>query len=101
MITLAMLLGLAYKVNGGLDDKEKGIIPTLLSSRPVAECARFKDKFLEGALSKIEEGVKGLSQQYPGIQKPNLNYGLRGTRYFIEFPITGKNVDAFSILSQT
>lgn len=30
-----------------------------------------------------------------------MNTGLRGTRYFIEFPITGKNVDAFSILAST
>lgn len=35
------------------------------------------------------------------MPKPNINYGLRGTRYFIEFPITGKNVDAFSILIET
>jgi hypothetical protein len=35
------------------------------------------------------------------MQKPNINYGLRGTRYFIEFPIQGKNVDAFSILIAT
>ena len=35
------------------------------------------------------------------MQKPNINAGLRGTRYFIEFPITGRNVDAFSILIET
>jgi hypothetical protein len=35
------------------------------------------------------------------MSRPNISSGLRGTRYFIEFPITGKNVDAFSILAST
>ena len=34
----------------------------------------------------------------PTLQGPKLSSGLRGTRYFIEFPIEGENVDAFSIL---
>jgi hypothetical protein len=42
-----------------------------------------------------------LKVKYPNIQSVNMNYGLRGTRYFIEFPIVGKNVDAFSILIAT
>lgn len=32
---------------------------------------------------------------------PKVKTGLRGTRYFIEFPITGKNIDAFSLIIGT
>jgi hypothetical protein len=56
---------------------------------------------LDGALEKIDKGIKDLKVKYPSIQSVNMNYGLRGTRYFIEFPIVGKNVDAFSILIAT
>ena len=63
-----------------------------------AECAQFKDKNLEGALDKIDEGLEDLLKKYPGCQKPLIKSGLRGTRYFIEFPILGKNVDAFSLI---
>lgn len=67
----------------------------------ISECAKFSDKHIDGAVAKIDDGVKDLSTKYPSIKKPKLNYGLRGTRYFIEFPITGKNVDAFSLLIAT
>jgi len=32
------------------------------------------------------------------MQKPKLKHGLRGTRYYIEFPITGKNFNAFNFI---
>lgn len=64
-----------------------------------SECAKFTDKHLEGALAKIDSGLRDLTIKYPKLQQPKLNHGLRGTRYFIEFPITGKNIDAFSILA--
>ena len=63
-----------------------------------AECAQFRDKNLAGALDKIDEGLEDLLKKYPGCQKPLIKSGLRGTRYFIEFPILGKNVDAFSLI---
>lgn len=66
-----------------------------------AECAKFTDKHLEKALAQIDEGIKDLQQKNPNMSRPNINSGLRGTRYFIEFPITGKNIDAFSILAST
>ena len=59
------------------------------------------DKNLDKALAQIEEGIKDLQIKNPSMSRPNMNSGLRGTRYFIEFPITGKNVDAFSILAST
>lgn len=64
----------------------------------MAECARFSDKHIDGAVAKIDEGIKDLQYKYPNMKKPILNYGLRGTRYFIEFPFAGKNIDAFSML---
>lgn len=33
------------------------------------------------------------------MQTPELNYGLRGTKYFIEVPFYGENVNALAILS--
>jgi hypothetical protein len=62
------------------------------------ECTRFSDKHIEAAVAKIDEGIKHLQEKYPTIKRPNLSYGLRGVRYYIEFPIIGRNVDAFSIL---
>jgi hypothetical protein len=62
---------------------------------------KFNDKHLDKALSQVDEGIKELQLKNPNLSRPNINSGLRGTRYFIEFPITGKNVDAFSILAST
>lgn len=59
------------------------------------------DKNLEGALNKLDDGIKDIIARNPGMQKPHINSGLRATRYFIEFPITGRNIDAFSILTKT
>ena len=62
------------------------------------EAASYKDKQLEFALNKIDDGIKDLWFKYPTMKKPIISSGVRGTRYFIEFPIQSKNVDAFSIL---
>jgi hypothetical protein len=65
------------------------------------ECVKFNDKHLDKVLSQIDEGIKEIQQRNPNLMRPNISSGLRGTRYFIEFPITGKNIDAFSILAST
>lgn len=62
------------------------------------EASSYKDARLEAVLNKIDDGVKDLCMKYPRMKKPVLKSGTRGTRYFIEFPIAQKNVDAFSIL---
>jgi hypothetical protein len=49
-------------------------------------------------LENIDEGVKKLMKENPGMKKPFLKSGLRGPRYFIELPIEGKNVDAFKFI---
>jgi hypothetical protein len=66
-----------------------------------AECQQVRDKYLEGALQRLDEGLANLKLKYPNSQKPLIKSGQRGTRWFIEFPITGKNVDAFSLILST
>ena len=53
------------------------------------------------ALEDIDKGVAELMKKYPGRQKPVLKSGLRGPRYFIDFPLAGKNIDAFSLILGT
>ena len=66
----------------------------------LAEC-QFSDKNLAGALDKIDKGIAALMKKYPGRKKPVIKSGLRGPKYFIEFPIAGENVDAFGLLLST
>ena len=66
-----------------------------------AECASFSDKVLDATMDKINAGVEEVISKNPGMQKVKISSGLRGVRYFIEFPIVGHNVDAFSLLSST
>lgn len=32
-----------------------------------AECGKFMDKHLEGALNRLDAGIKEIQQRYPGI----------------------------------
>lgn len=68
-----------------------------LTSTPV-EAAQYTDKQLDFVLNKIDDGIKDLLIKYPRMKRPNIKSGVRGTRYFIEFPIVQKNVDVFPIL---
>ena len=81
-----------------------GLLSTLTGSgagRQLAECAPFEDKHLRGCLDKIDAGIIELMKKYPGRKKPQIKSGLRGPKYFIELPIVGKNVDAFSLILST
>jgi hypothetical protein len=42
-------------------------VPILIPISNKAECARYSDKYIDSALSKVEEGVKNLQMQYPGM----------------------------------
>ena len=53
---------------------------------------------MSGCLEQVEKGVKKLQESTPRYKRPEIKSGLRGLRYFIEFPIVGKNIDAFSII---
>ena len=63
--------------------------------------AQFNDKYLTACLDKIDKGLERLETKYPGMKRPQLKHGLRGPRYFIEFPISGASVDAFSLILGT
>jgi len=67
----------------------------------LAECAKFSDKHIDGALAKINDGKAALKVKYPTMYEPTISSGLRGTRYFIEFPLTGKNIDAMALFIST
>jgi len=69
-------------------------------SNDLAEC-QFSDIHLAGAMDKVDRGIVELMKKYPGCEKPQVRSGLRGPKYFIEFPITGRNVDVFGIVIST
>lgn len=50
---------------------------------------------------KVEKGVAKLMKKYPGKIRPEIKSGLRGIRFFIEVPIIGHNIDAFSLILST
>jgi hypothetical protein len=52
-------------------------------------------------MDKVDAGLEKLYRQYPNMQQVKVSHGLRGIRYFVEFPIVGKHVDAFSLLTTT
>jgi len=66
----------------------------------LAEC-QFSDKHLAGVLDKVDKGIVKLMKKYPGKQEPKIKSGLRGPKYYIEFPISGRNVDAFGLILST
>lgn len=77
------------------------MFPSSLLSGSLSECVGFNDKHLSACMDKVEKGIEKLGESIPGFKRPELKCGLRGTRYFIEFPIVGRNVDVFSIILQT
>lgn len=71
---------------------------------PVAECASgsgLSDKNLVQVMSQVDAGLEKLYRKHPTMEQVKVSHGLRGIRYFLEFPIVGKNVDAFSLLTST
>lgn len=58
----------------------------------------FTDKHLKGCIEKIDKGIEGIKKRHPGYERPKITSGLRGTRYYIEFPIVGRNVDVFTLI---
>jgi hypothetical protein len=59
MATVALLLGFVYKVSKKNDEDQRQKL-LLIPERPQTECARYSDKFIDSAVSRIEEGVKSL-----------------------------------------
>ena len=74
-------------------DESMGL-KSLMAQWP-AECSNFSDRQINGCLEQIHRGIDEIKKQTPGYEPPKVSSGLRGTRYFIEFPIVGKSIDAF------
>jgi len=83
-----------------LRQKIESLLPT--SALTTAECAGsgFSDKNLDDFTDKLGDGIDKLVAENPRIQKVKLVSGLRGTRYFVEFPIAARNFDAYSLLQK-
>lgn len=64
----------------------------------ISYCA---DKHLDGFMTKIIEGIKDLEFKYPDMDKKvgSINSGMRGTKYYIEFPFAGTNSEAIQIIT--
>ena len=58
------------------------------------------DSQLIAVVDKVQDGIDNLYEKNPGMEKVKISSGLRGTKYFIEFPIVAENVDAFSLLNK-
>ena len=52
-------------------------------------------------MGQVDAGLEKLYKKHPTMERVKVTHGLRGIRYFVEFPIVGKNVDAFSLLTST
>ena len=52
-------------------------------------------------MQRIDEKLEELYQKHPNIQRVRVSSGMRGIRYFVEFPIVQRHVDAFSLLTAT
>ena len=63
--------------------------------------AAFSDKNLDQVMQKVQEMQDVFHESHPNASRVAIKSGLRGIRYFIEFPIVARNVDAMSILSST
>ena len=65
-----------------------------------AECVGtgYSDKNLDDFKDKVDDGIDKLVAANPNVQRVKLVSGLRGTKYFVEFPITVRNFDAYSLL---
>jgi hypothetical protein len=58
----------------------------------------FKDPSLDKFRDIIDEGIDKMVEEDSRVQKVKVTSGLRGTKYFVEFPIISKNFDAYSLL---
>ena len=57
-----------------------------------------RDRNLTVVLDGVDAGIPGLEVKHPGFIAPKIKYGLRGTRYFVEFDIINTKVDAYSYI---
>lgn len=51
-------------------------------------------------MTRLDNGVRELQYKYPDMKRPVFQAGIRGTRYYVEFPISDKQVDAVGIVAK-
>jgi len=90
-------MGLAYH---NYKDEIKITMPSILTPQAPSSC-EFRDRNMIQILDLVEAGIPALEKKHPGFKKPRLTYGLRGIRYFLEFPVINRKVDAFSYIVNT
>lgn len=56
---------------------------------------------MNGVLEKIELGLQEVYKRHPDIPRVKISSGNRGLRYYIEFPIVTRNVNALALLEST
>ena len=68
----------------------------------MGECAGigYKDPNLIKFTDTLQEGIDKMVEADSRVQNVNLVSGLRGTKYFVEFPIVSKKFDAYSLLKK-
>lgn len=69
-------------------------------SSSFAECGAgvgFTDPNLENFKDKVNEEIEKMVASDSRVRKVDIMSGLRGVRYFVEFPIVVKNFDAYSL----
>ena len=71
-------------------------IAMISSQEEEAECA-FTDRNLDEVMTKINNGLEDVGQRHPNIKQVKITSGLRGVRYFIEFPIVTRKFDALAL----
>jgi len=68
-----------------------------MANEQIAECAGFSDRNLDEMMQRVQNHIDKVAERNPRIPRVKVSSGMRGTRYYVEFPIVGKNVDAFRI----
>ena len=89
----------AKKDGGGIDPFAQLALSQFQWGR-LGEC-EHRDRNLNTIVEMIEAGLPALQLKHPTFQKPKVKYGIRGVRYYIEFPITARRIDAFSYVVKT
>jgi hypothetical protein len=60
----------------------------------------YRDKNLEAVMEKINDGIDELVRNNPGMPRHHISNGLRGTKYYIEFPFGGPNIDSLTLFKK-
>ncbi len=64
-------------------------------------CYKATNKEIEKVLNSLDTQIKNLEFKYHGkLRRTPINYGIRGTRIYIEFNINQSNVDTDKLISQ-